>query len=139
MRQSSVCLLALLAVVLAGCATLPPEDLAAIRQRGVPAPVIAKIQRGKPLTPPEIIGLSRRGVPDYTIKRCIRAGGVDYLVTKYDVIRMRRDRVSAEVIDTLLEECDDFARKYDEPVYDSYDYWWADSLYFSPGLYVSPW
>ena len=115
----------ILTVGLAGCATFTSEEMAAIRARGVAPAVVAKLERDRPLTPPEIIALSRRGVPDALIARHLQSAGVDYLVTRADVTRMWQSGVSARVIDVLLAECDRFARLYQEPVYDNFDYWWA--------------
>jgi hypothetical protein len=125
----------LFALALTGCATFKPQELAAIRARGVEPAIMAKLARDEPLTPPEISALSRRGVPDAFIERHLQSAGVDYLLTRQDVRSMRQSGVSARVVDAVLAECDRFARRYQEPVYATHDYWWGDSVYFGPSFY----
>lgn len=138
--KTPLLLTAALSLMLVGCASLNPQEVAVIRARGVPAPVVAKIEDGQPLAPAELIGLSRRRVPDALIIRHLELVGVDYLVSRADVIQMRRAGVSARVIDAMLAECDRFARRYQEPYYaNAYDYWWADSVFFGPSHYHGYW
>jgi hypothetical protein len=124
-----------IALVLSGCATFSRKEIAFVQSRGVPPQIVSRLERVKPLTPADIILLTRRGVPDHYIARHIDAAGVNYLVTRNDAITMRRAGVSAAVIDRLLVESDDFARRYAEPPPGSYDYWWVDSVEFGPGFY----
>src|SRR5687767_12372535 len=87
------------AVLLSSCASLTPREIAYVEARGVPAPVVYKLERNDPLTPRDIIALSQSGTPDRLIIRALEGAGVDYLVTDADVLRLRRAGVSALVID----------------------------------------
>ena len=101
---------------------------------------MVKLERGTPLTPPDIITLSRRGVPDRFVLRHLEDNGVNYLVNRADITRMRKAGVSAAVIDELIEQCERFARLYSEPPVDvTADLWWADSPYFARDLYYPYW
>ena len=133
------CAPAVFAALLIGCSTFEPHELAALRARGVPSPIVGQLERDDPLTPPEISSLKRRGVPDALIVRHLDSAGVDYLLTREDVAQLRRSGVSSRVIDVLIAECDRFARRYHAPVYDTTDYWWGSSTYHGPGLYYPAW
>jgi hypothetical protein len=123
-------------LLLSSCASLTPREIAYVEARGVPAPVVYKLERNDPLTPRDIIALSQSGTPDRLIIRALEGAGVDYLVTDADVLRLRRSGVSALVIDVLLLECDRFARSYAEPAVDvSFGMWWTDSGYYGPSSY----
>ena len=124
------------AVVLSSCAALTPRELAYVQSRGVPPSIVYKLKHNDPLTPRDIITLSQRGTPDSFIIRALEVAGVDYLVNKADVVRMRKSGVSARVIDVLLLECERFARSYAAPAVDvSYGMWWTDADYYGPSYY----
>jgi hypothetical protein len=133
--KSSVLALGLVIIAVAGCATFDAGEMNAIRARGVPPAIVAKLERHRPLTPPEIIILSRRGVPNSYIERHLAVAGADYLVTRDDILRMRQSGVDAQVIDALLVECDRFARGYEEPRYGADSYGWENSFYVTPSVY----
>ena len=124
------------AAVLSSCASLSPRELAYVESRGVPSSVIYKLRHNDPLTPRDIIALSQRGTPDSLIIRALEVAGVDYLVNKADIVRLRKSGVSARVIDVLLLECERFARSYAAPAVDvSYGMWWTDADYYGPSYY----
>ena len=128
------------ALLFAGCATFTERELAYMQRSGVPAPLLAKLDRGVQLTPPEIITLSRYNVPDDFIIRHLQDNGVEYLVTRQDITRMRNAGVSARVIDVLIAECERFAWRYSAPpVAVDAGFWWVDSPYFGPDLYWDMW
>jgi hypothetical protein len=110
----------LLGCSLFGCATFNSSEMAAIRAHGVDPVIMAKLADAKPLTPPEISALSRRGVADSFIERHLESAGVDYLVTTQDVREMRQSGVSSRVVNTLLTESNHFARRYASSSYHSY-------------------
>lgn len=133
-------ILCVCACLLAGCATFNEAELADLRSRNLPAPVLAKLERGTELTPPDIITLARRGVPDRYTLRHLEDHGVSYLVNRADITRMRNAGVSARVIDELIVQCERFARRYSEPPVDvAADLWWDGSPYFGPDLYYPYW
>jgi hypothetical protein len=138
MRNRSVrsFVLLLTILLLAACATFDRREMALIQQSGVSPAVVHKIERGDPLTPSDLVELTQHGVPNSFLSRYLNDQGVDYLVTRADVSRMRRAGVSAAVIDALLEECDHFARHYASPAYDGgYGIWWTESIGFGPSFY----
>jgi hypothetical protein len=129
-----------LALLFSGCATFNERELAYMQRTGVPAPLLVKLDRGEPLVPPEIIALRRRNVPDEFILRHLEDNGVNYLLTKQDILRMRSSGVSARVIDALIIECERFARSYATPSVEvASDLWWVGSPYYGPSLYYDAW
>ncbi len=102
-------LLLLLLVVVSACSTLSKEELAAIRAKRVSPAVMAKLEQGDTLTPPEVIELSRRGVAQEQIARYIRRSGVDFLLAEDESLQMRRAGVSPLVIDAIARESAKFA------------------------------
>lgn len=127
-------------VLLSSCASLTPQELSLVQSRGVPAPVVAKLQRDAPLSPPDIITLSQRGTPDWLIIRSLERGGVNYLLNKKDVQRLRQAGVSSRVIEALLLECERFARQSMHPdvethIETNYNMWWMDADYYGPSSY----
>jgi len=96
----------------AGCESFSKAELEQVRQQGVSPAVISKMERGRPVTPAEVIELTRRSVPEPLILRQIDETGLDYLLTKDDVTRLRTARVSPAVTDALLHESERFARSY---------------------------
>ena len=123
--SSTLCIIA--ALLFAGCKTFDRREMALIRESGAPRDVGEKIERGDSITPSEIIALSRSGVPDSLIIRYLEDDGVDYLVTRADVLSMRRAGVRARVIDVLVIEGDRFARDYGAA---NYDVSWGGSVVY---------
>lgn len=99
-------------LLLAGCANFSSTELAQIRQRGVAPAIVGKMESGHVLKPAEVIELSRRSVPDALIVRQIDSAGLDYILGKDDVARLRTARVGQPVIEALMAESDRFARNY---------------------------
>lgn len=133
-------ILCVLACLFAGCATFNESELTYLRSRNLPAPLMVKLERGTPLTPPDLITLANRGVPDRYVLRHLEDNGVNYLVNRADITRMRKAGVSARVIDELIRQCEAFARRYTEPpVGVAADLWWSDSPYFPGDLYYPYW
>jgi len=135
--SSPLCIIA--AVVFAGCATFDRREMALIRQSGAPRSVVQKIEHGDPIAPSDIIALSRSGVPDSLIIQYLEDDGVDYLVTRADVLSLRRAGVRARVIDALMVEGDRFARDYAPSNVGAYDVSWGGSVMYGPGPYVGWW
>lgn len=102
----------LLAVGFTGCATFTPAELGQIRQRGVSPAVVNKMEDGRVLHPGDVIELTRRGVPDNFIIREIEDAGVDYVLNRDDLKRLKDARVSRAVVGALLAASDEFARNY---------------------------
>jgi hypothetical protein len=129
-----------LALLLPGCATFDHREVAYFRSAGVPAPIVTRLERGKPLSPQDIITLGQLHVPDRYIIRHLEDNGVNYLVTRNDIVRMRSAGVSARVIDVLLEECGLFAADYYRPPVDvNVGFWWTNYPYYGPRYYRGPW
>ncbi len=126
---------AALALLFGGCAAFDRQELAYLSRRGVPPQTVRKMSHGDPLTPPEIIELTRRRVPEPFILRHLEDAGVNYVVTRNDVERMRAAGVSARVIDAMLAECDRFARGYAETDGGPSDYWWIPLTVFGAHMF----
>jgi hypothetical protein len=112
MSSRSLVLLLIVALLTAGCSTFDRRELGYLQQRGVSAEVLAKLDRGRPITPSDAIELRSRGVPDSFVLRHLYADGLNQIVTRSDAVRMRRAGVSALVIDAFLRESDRFAWGY---------------------------
>jgi hypothetical protein len=138
MNPRSFILSLLSIVLLTGCASFTGAELGRIRERGVSPGVVAKFRDGQVLSPQDVIELTRRGVPDRLILRQIEDAGVNYVLGKNDIKRLRAAGVSAAVLDALIDASDDFAhehagRRYDPAfgVYADYPY----DYYYGPGSY----
>ncbi len=116
-----------LTVSLGGCATYSEAEFSHLRSAGLRPETLAKLERRKPLTPGDVLELRQRGVRDALVWRHLDKVGVNYLVVREDVIRLRRGGVRPAVIDALLRASDRFAferaaRKYDA-IYGIHDPW----------------
>jgi hypothetical protein len=107
--KSRFLLLLLGAAALAGCASFDRAELTHVRSRGVSARVVAKLDRGRPLAPVDVIELTQRGVPPDWIIRQIEDHGVDSIISRSDVLSLRRAGVRSTVIDAMLRASDRFA------------------------------
>ena len=136
--SSRLCSLALVvaALLCGGCSTFTEQELSQVRARGVSPTVQAKLDRGGVLTPSDIIELRRRGISDRITLKQLDADGVDYLLTKEDVARMRRASVSPQVIAAVAEESDRFDARHQAADYDvRYGMYHHDPYYYGPGFY----
>jgi hypothetical protein len=104
-----------LLAVFAGCSTFNQAELTQIQSRGVPPALVVKMQHNRPLTPPEVISLSRHGVPEAWLVRYVHANGVNYLITPVDMKAMRQAGVSTPVRDAVFAEGAVFAGTYTTP------------------------
>jgi len=118
--------LLLLAAALTGCATFDQNEIASVRGRGVSAPIVEKLERGRALTPTDVIELRRNRVPDPWVLRQLEDHDVDSLVTRSDVTAMRRGGVTPQIIDTVLKASDRFQDAYRYPSYGSYGWAYED-------------
>ena len=107
----------LLATVLfiAGCATQPKEQLAAARTAGVSPSLMQKLERGRPLSPADVIELKRRHVNDGVALRQLDRAGVDYVVDKDIVRQLRKAGVSESIITAASNAGERFAEQYRHP------------------------
>jgi hypothetical protein len=130
-------LLALLlsALLFGGCSTFTKVEVDQVRARGVSPRVVTKLDRGGVLAPADIIELHRRGISDRIVLRQLSAEGVDYLLTKEDVVRMRKAGVSAQVIAAVAEESDRFAGEYGAPNYDVRYGMYSNDPFYGPWSY----
>jgi hypothetical protein len=106
---------ALLLTAFAGCATFSDSELGQIRHSGVSPVVVGKFEQGRVLTPPDIIELTRRGVPDDLIVRQIEDANVDYVLTRNDIKQLETAHVSRQVMDALISASNDFASSHAPP------------------------
>ena len=121
-----------LALMLAGCATFTDAELARIRQRGLRPELLAKMEHRRALEPEDLIELKRAGIPDEQIEKHLNDVGVNYIATREDAVRLRKARVSAHVIDTLLRASERFAAQQSARTYDG---GWIYTDPWGPGFY----
>ena len=103
------------ALLLAGCATQPKEQIAAVRAAGVSSALVYKLERGKPLTPADIIELRRHHVNDAVALRQLDRAGVDYVVDKDIIRQLRKAGVSESVITAAANAGQRFEEQYHRP------------------------
>ncbi|HEX8296996.1 MAG TPA: hypothetical protein VF593_11880 [Chthoniobacteraceae bacterium] len=105
----------LCSLALVGCASFDQREIAAVRARGVSERVVHKLDHGRPVEPRDLVELTRRGVPSEWIIRQLEDHGVTSMITRADVLVLRRGGVRPEVIDALLRASDRFAERYATP------------------------
>lgn len=116
------CVLAIIATVLSGCATLDRADLSMLEQHHVSPTVYDKMAHDERLDLPDIIELSKRKVPDSFTLRYLRSTYAVYQLDSEDVLHLRRAGVSREIIDYLLSTPSKYGvRSYPYP-YPGYPY-----------------
>jgi hypothetical protein len=125
------------AIFLAGCATLSERDRLVLEQHRVSDAVYDKMVHREPLDVPDIIELSKRNVPTPFILRYIRSSSAIYRLNSSEVTRMRRAGVNAQIVDYMLEtprlEWARYGPYWDPwgPYYYPYDPW-----YYGYGPYI---
>ncbi len=87
--------------LLGRCAALAPDALSAFQQPGVPGALFAKVERGGPLTLPEVIILSRAEVSRGAIVDYLYSFGGHFRLTPEDVSQLRQEGVGADLIDYM--------------------------------------
>jgi len=92
----------LFSMTLCGCATFGTQDRQVLLQQKVSASLYEKMLRNQSLTLGEIVELSRKNVPSPVIVRYVDGTLEEYPLKTEDVIRLRREGVTNEVIDYLL-------------------------------------
>jgi hypothetical protein len=142
MNLRSILASALLITCFTGCATFTTAEIGQIRQHGVSPVVVGKMEGGHVLSPGDVIELTRRRVPDNFIIRQIEDTGVDYVLNRNDVKRLRDAHVSRPVMDALIAASDDFASRYGSSAhtqfyagypYDPYPYYGPYPSYYPYG------
>jgi len=104
--------LLLLLLALAACSTLSKSELAGIHERHVSQAVVAKLEKGDPLKPADIIELTLRKAPQEQIVKYVKKTGVHSPLSQGEAEEMRRAGVSAQVIDLLAKESEKFTEDY---------------------------
>jgi hypothetical protein len=89
------------------------------------------------LLPDDLIALRRLRVPDSLVIRHLDDVGVDYVITRADVLRLRKAEVRPGVIEALLLASERFAVRRLDTTY--YDPWLFDDPWFWPGAYGGLW
>ena len=135
-------LLLSIAVLLAGCATHTEEQIAAVRAAGVSPQVVAKLRHDDVLSPEDLIELRRHRVGDSVPIRHLDEVGVDYVVQRNDVKKLRSAGVRPAVVDELLSASRRFVvDRYERPshwsvgFYAPYDPWY---MHYGPYDYGWP-
>jgi hypothetical protein len=128
-------LLVLFSASLAGCATHDQKTIASVRASGVSERTVAKLEHRGVLAPNDLIELEKRGVSDAVPIRLLDKVGVDYVVQKDDMRRLRSAGVSSEVRDALAEASREFVHDryaprpyyeigFDAPWHYGARWWW---------------
>ena len=124
-------------LLLAGCATQTKEQIAAVRTAGVSPALVRKLEHGGRLSPGDIIELRRHHVNDAVALRQLDRTGVDYIVDKDIVRRLRNAGVSEAVISAAKSAGERFAEQFHHPYGSGWYSTWA-SPYPYPGYPYDP-
>ena len=128
-------LLVLLILMLGGCAVYDENEIAQFHRLGVPPALLAKLEHRRALLPDDLIALRRLRVPDALVIRHLNDIGVDYVITRTDVLRLRKAGVRPGVMEALVLASERFAVSRLNTTY--YDPWIYDDPWFWPGTYGS--
>ena len=123
----------ILILILGGCATYNENEIAQFHHLGVPPALLAKLEHRRALFPDDLIALRRLRVPDPLVIRHLNDVGVDYVITRADVSRLRKAEVRPGVIEALLWASERFAVRRLDTAY--YDPWIFDDPWYWPGVY----
>src|SRR5688572_25951705 len=85
--------------LLGGCAVYSEAERAQLSRQGLAPTTLAKLEHRRPLDPEDLIEMRRRQVPDVLTIRQLRRAGVDSLLTRTDVVQLRRAGVTPPVIE----------------------------------------
>lgn len=126
----------LLVAVLAGpgCVTFKPEELAEFRAHNVPPAVYRKLTDREVITPPDIVELWQRKVPQPLIEKQLDKIGVDYAFTKTDLALLTRAGVPQGVIDALMAASERFVTRYAPPDFFETNNFDSDEYLVNPGV-----
>ena len=95
--------------LLAGCAVYSDAEFAQLSAAHLAPATMLKLERREPLDPVDLVEMRRRHVPDPLTVRQLNRVGVDSLITRQDIVQMRRAGVSERVIDSSITASDRFA------------------------------
>ena len=108
--KGTLLLLSIVALV-SGCATHTREQIAAVRAAGVSPRLVYKLEHEGFLSPEDLIQLRRHRVNDSVAIRQLDDVGVDYLVQRDDIKRLRNAGVDPGVVDELVSASHQFANR----------------------------
>jgi hypothetical protein len=91
-----------LTLVLCGCATLNQGDRMILQQHNVSPALYDRMAHGVPLAVPDMIELTKKGLPASFIIHYLRSTEASYLLTSKDVSELKKGGVSLDVINYLL-------------------------------------
>jgi hypothetical protein len=106
------------ALTLAGCVTLDKSELAELRRHGISESLYQHMAARDDLSIPDIVELSKRRVPDGLIIHYLEMTHAVYMLRTADVLGLKKDGVSHDVIDYLLQTPQMYAARYGPPFYD---------------------
>jgi len=89
-------------VALSGCATLKPDERALLLEHNVSPETFDRMRYNEPLTVPDIIELSKRGVPVPFIIHYLRRTETSYPLSPSDITELKNAGVSPDVVNYLL-------------------------------------
>lgn len=101
-------LIATAAALLAGCSVHSKSTIASVRASGVSERTVEKLQHHGILAPGDLIELKQHGVNEAVPIRQLDRVGVDYVVQRDDLRRLRSAGVPSTVADALIHASDRF-------------------------------
>jgi hypothetical protein len=123
----------LLAAFGVGCASLSKPEVAALRAKGVPPPLVTKLERRGVLSPGEIIALHKSGVPSELVARHLDQVGIDYALDRDDLRKLETARVPDQVILAARRASSRYQRAVlTAPAYIIGEPWFYDPYHFTP-------
>lgn len=102
-------------LLLAGCATQTKEQIAEARAAGISPTLAQKLERGRSLSPEDLIELRRRRVSDTITLRQIERAGMNYPVDKDITRKLRKAGVSEAVIAAAADAGERYDAQYRHP------------------------
>jgi hypothetical protein len=127
------------ALIFTGCATQPKEQIAAARSAGVSSGLIYKLEHGGRLSPADIIELRHRHVDDAVAIRQLDRHGVDYVVDKDVISKLRKAGVGDAVIDAAINASHRFRDRGYGPYVGIYPYPYPYPYPYDPYYYGYGW
>jgi len=124
---------------LSGCATLNHDDRVILGQHNVSPALYDKMAHDEPLAVPDVIELSRKGLPVPFIIHYLRSTEASHPLTVDDVSRLKQAGVSPDVINYLLATPSIYGPpRYPYPPPFPYDpYYYSDT--FGPYYHFHRW
>lgn len=135
--MKTLCRLGALALLcsLSACAVLEKPEMDAVRASNVEPYLVDKMRHGDPLSPGDIIALTRHRVADDILIRYIERTGIDFALTRQIGERMRANGVSTRVLRVVSYESRRFVEDYSAPRVYVEPYYYPSTVIIGPGYH----